>query len=687
MINHDPNAAPQKSRTQTDTRKKIATGVVLALILSASVLIRIQGTQTIPTGQFTSNDGYFYYWQARLISEHGRLPERDMHRWLPLGRDLGQTLNLYGYVLAYTHKALTVLLPTLSLYHVAFYAPVFFFCLAVAVLCRFLSHTDGGLFSSMVGVFLATLPGAMLRSVAGFGDRDSWCFLLGVLAVTTYLRSLTAKRPSRRLFWTLASGGSVYLGGISWEGFGGFISIILCVELWRFLTSETEDGLAHYLLWVLTFVPTLYLSSEAYRNGYGFAKHLFAFLLVPPVVLFGIRALRSLLLSNIEKRRPYARSLALGITLASTAVAIGYVLIQRHTFADTTVPFSQTPLMQNVGELKEPSLRTWQFRYGSVFLLGGLGAVIAAIRLWKMQGLTIAVPLAFFAVTAFYRSPLDAVWGTATGNLIFGAALAACLLGFLVLAWRRQDPPENERTAIAFLLWFCFWAGLARTANRYDFFLGMCLAYFTADLIRFLSDFYGHPVKKSMPQQLLKNGLTAMMLLLILLWEPVGGHAKRAVFAAPKLRRPIPGTSSVADAFVFMKRTLPRTAIVAANWSYGSQLNVLAGVKTIIDQDHYIQNWIHLYNQQIYAGNAEHAALTFLKSHTATHLMLRQGMETSDSFLHKAPSDAFLPVYPTEDFETAPVKVWEIHYPPDIQADPKYLRTGIPEIDAQLPEH
>ncbi len=35
---------------------------------------------------------YFYYKHARLISEHGHLSAQDMDLWLPLGRDLNQTL-------------------------------------------------------------------------------------------------------------------------------------------------------------------------------------------------------------------------------------------------------------------------------------------------------------------------------------------------------------------------------------------------------------------------------------------------------------------------------------------------------------------------------------------------------------------------------------------------------------------
>ena len=654
--------------------RKIGVTVLIVGIVFVAFFIRIQGMPTVPPGQFTSNDGYFYYWQAQLIAANGQLPARDMHRWLPLGRDLAQTLNLYGYLLAYTHKAIGFCFPHVSLYHVTVYAPVVCFCIGLAVLCLFLSRAFGLAFSSIVGVLLATLPGTIDRSAAGFGDRDSWCWLLGILSIITYLAALDPQSPRKRIGWTFASGFSVFLGGMSWEGFGVFLSIILCVELWRFLTTETEDGLGRYLLWVCLFVPTLYLASPAYRSGYGFSKHLFALVLMPPLVLLLLRTIRFLLITKIGTLRRHARTLALGLTLAGIALAIGYVLIQHDTFADTTVPFSQNTLMQTVGELHNPLLVSWMLRYGSVFVLGCLGIAMAVLRFWKMPGVMFAAPLVLFTLTTFYRTSLDKLWGTLSGNTLFGVAIASCIVGFIFLAWKRQNTAENEPTYIAFIVWLLFWGALARDARRYDFFIGVSISFFTTDLILFIATFYGNPVKQRIPQLLLKTGITVTMLLLIMFWTPVGGHANRAVLATTHLRRAIPGDGKVSRAFDWIKQNLPQTSVVAANWSHGSQLNVLAGVKTIIDQDHYIQHWIHLYNRHVSYAENERVVLEFLKSHTATHLLLTD-KEPPESFLRGHLSDAFVPVYPTENFTDATVKVWELRYPLDIKPHPKYLET------------
>ena len=184
--------------------------LLLCVMLLVAFWIRIQGVPNIPEGQFTGNDPYLYYWQAQIVSENGWLPARDMHRWLPLGRDLGQTLNAYSYAIAYAHKVITFIFRNVSLYQVALFAPVVCFLLGLGVLCFFLYRNFGWLFSSIVGVLLATLPGIVERSAAGFSDRDSWCLMLGILAVTTYLASLRAQRPRSRLLSTLASGFTVF---------------------------------------------------------------------------------------------------------------------------------------------------------------------------------------------------------------------------------------------------------------------------------------------------------------------------------------------------------------------------------------------------------------------------------------------------------------------------------------------
>ena len=657
--------------------KNVGAGIIFFCLLLVAFWLRIQSAGELPIGQFTETDAYFYYWQAQLVSEHGQLPARDMHRWVPFGRDLGQTLNLYPYTLAYTQKAIARFFPNVSLYHVVLYAPVVCFCIGLAALCLFLYHGFGLLFSGIAGILLATLPGAIERSTAGFGDRDAWCLMLGILAITTYLASLQTQKPCRRFLWTLASGFTVFLGGLSWEGFGVFLSILLVVELWRFLTSETEERLSLFILWVCFFVPTLYLASPAYRSGYGFATHLFAFMLVPPLTLLCLRCIRYLLMTKTpwaEALKPHSRTLALGLTLTSITLAIAYVFMQLDTFASTTVPLSQNQLMQTVTELKTPNFRYWIFRYGSLFILGSIGIILTSKQRWDQT--CMLVPLALFIITTFFREPLEKfLWTESHGTFFFSIAIACCAVAFLITAGQQKTQNPHHVTNIAFTAWFLFWIALARDAKRYDFFIGVPLAFFTTEFTQFfLTYLIERNVKQNVLKVFLKTALTIMFLTAMLFWELLGGYANRSIYAATRMRSATPGHNPVAKAFWWMKAELPHTAVVAAHWRYGSQLNVLAGVKTIIDQDHYLQHWIRLYNRHVLHAQSEREALEFLKTHTATHLMLT-GSDPRDAFLRGQLSEAFVPVYLTDNLDEAAVKVWEIRYPPDIKPNPKYLAT------------
>ena len=233
-----------KARTKlAPLAKHIGAAALFLTILFLGGWIRLQGLPNLPTGQFASNDAYLYYSHADTIMEEGTLPKVETHRWVPLGRDLRQTLHGYPYALAYAYKVIALFFPNVTLYEVQRIAPTVCFLIGTAVLCVFLYVRFGLSVALTVGVLLAVMPGNIERSTAGFSDRDGWCWLLGVLAVTTYLWKESAEIKRIRYLCTVFSGFFVFLGGLSWEGFGGFVIAILCVELWRFLTTDTEEHL------------------------------------------------------------------------------------------------------------------------------------------------------------------------------------------------------------------------------------------------------------------------------------------------------------------------------------------------------------------------------------------------------------------------------------------------------------
>ena len=183
--------------TRPTSMWKTITDILLFSVIFFALWIRIQGVERIPTGQFTEIDAYHYQRQSDLIAEQGYLPARDMNRWLPHGRDNKQLLPFYAYAIAYTHKAVAWLFPELTRYHIQLYAPTVCFVIGLAVLFLFLTRIYGLFFAFIVGILLATLPGGVERSAAGFGDRDAFYWMFGVLAVISYLWKMGGFRNFR----------------------------------------------------------------------------------------------------------------------------------------------------------------------------------------------------------------------------------------------------------------------------------------------------------------------------------------------------------------------------------------------------------------------------------------------------------------------------------------------------------
>ena len=626
----------KKVRVFAPIAKHVVFFFLLLLLICIACWIRIQSVDTIPEGQFTSNDAYFYYWQTEIVSEQGILPARDMDRWVPLGRDNEQLLSFYAYLVAYFHKLIAIFSPHITSYHVILYMPVFCFVLGLMALCFFLYRSFGTLLSVSVGILLATMPSMIDRSTAGFSDRDSWCLLLGILVVVMYLGSLQLPYSRKRLFFSLGSGLSCFLGGLSWEGFGIFIGIIVFVEIWRFLSAETDEGLKYYAVWVFCFVPTLFIASPAYRIGEYFAQHLFAFVMLPPVVILIMRYIRYQLFTNSKRALPSAayKELSFILTLVPLTLGVLYTLSQLDTFALTVVPFGEKRLMETVSELRSYLYIHWVFRYGSVFFLGCLGFIMVSLYLWERKSLVLIFSIVLFTLTTFFRTPVDSFLGVAVGNILFFISLIAAVFGLLLVAWFRGYPIPHEFVYIAFAAWFLFWIALSRDAKRYDFFIGIPLAFFSATLFQLLCDELCNKLKLQSVWRIgVKSGITVVLLAALLWWPPAGAHARRSVYTARHGRTAIPSNINLKKAYDWMKENLPPNACVSAGWDYGSQLNVLANVKTIVDQDHYLLYWIHLACRYVYCADKDKEALEFLKTHHATHLLLT----LEDMTMHASP--------------------------------------------------
>lgn len=317
----------------------------------------------------------------------------------------------------------------------------------------------------------------------------------------------------------------------------------------------------------------------------------------------------------------------MALAISSIGAGVLYFLLQYETFAKTAFPFHENRLMQTIGELADPDLKYWIGRYGGVFILGSLGIAAAAIYYWKQKSVTAAAAIGLLSATVFLHHPLTHWIGHQSADILFTASVPLTAIG-ISLAITRKQTSKNESVFIIMLVWFILWVSLSRGGKRYDFFIGLPLAFGTAFVIRYLAAYVSENKelvthrKWALPPQIMATGITIALLILLLFWNPIGGHATRALHVA-KVQNIYPENQNIRHVYNWIKTQLPSDkTVMAAQWDYGAQLNVHSNVKTITDPDHYLPHWVHLYDRHVYCAQSETEALYFLKTHHATHLMI-----------------------------------------------------------------
>ena len=91
----------------------------------------------------------------------------------------------------------------------------------------------------------------------------------------------------------------------------------------------------------------------------------------------------------------------------------------------------------------------------------------------------------------------------------------------------------------------------------------------------------------------------------------------------------VPATSKFHTQLSNIAKHTGENAVIAAWWDYGSRIHWFANRGTVIDSDHYIPYWIFMMARHVFSAISSTEALTFLKTHNVTHMLIT----TSD--LHK----------------------------------------------------
>ena len=84
----------------------------------------------------------------------------------------------------------------------------------------------------------------------------------------------------------------------------------------------------------------------------------------------------------------------------------------------------------------------------------------------------------------------------------------------------------------------------------------------------------------------------------------------------------IPDSPKFQEGLVDIAKHTDEHAVIAAWWNYGSKIHWFTDRATVVDSDHYIPYWIFMIARHVFSGPSSTEALTFLKTHNVTHMMI-----------------------------------------------------------------
>lgn len=618
-----------------------------AALLCAAVWIRVQSVPQLGGDRLFGTDAFRFFRQAEIILQDGSLPITDMRRWLPTGRDLTVYLSFSSYFLAWLTQFLQIFFPNWTLYQVAVYYPVGAFAAFMIVCYAFARRYLGRSAALISALLLAVAPSAVGRSLAGFSDRDALCLLLGGIVLFGY--RLSADDGVKTVWRNGALGASslaALLLGLTWEGAGLFIAVAAAAEFARILIQgRSKRDTLRFLAWFSFWVVGLLIFTRAYRTEANVSSPFALLAFGPPCFLLACLLIASLSDRHFQTRRLVSFKGAVSVEFGSAAVVLAGGALVFAVFALVSAPVREVALslrqnaisplgtsrlMETVGELRDTGLLDWMRLMGALYFLAAVGSAVLLYRLAVQQEWNPWLCVALFEgvmIGALYHQadPLLPFARQASTFLFYAsaAALLICFAVYHLLSFRRgvRKPLGLEGTTTLILIaWFLVTLMMTRGANRYGFFLAAPAALLGARGVASIYDRIAHP-RRTKLRKAAGWAASAAVMLLVLFIPGMGGYAIQSP-ALAKSSAPLFHTPDWDGAFAWMRESLAPDAVVAAEWGYGSHLNALGGVRTVVDEDHYIPYWIHLNARHVLCAQDETEALEFLHTRGATHLML-----------------------------------------------------------------
>ena len=481
-------------RNRMNTSKRFFICVFLLLSLMLCAVVRIVGVSLLHGDVFDPDSARFLR-QAKLIVEEGDLPDVDNQRWSPIGVEMERRLTLFPHVLAGLFKGLSLFVPSLTIEDVAILFPVIFSILS-GYLFYLLVNRLTDTYTALLSVNLAIISWPWVsRTTAGYADRDAFVLFLALAAYYFYVRAYQTEPQRRQLLCSAASGVLMALVGLTWEGSGLLITVIVGVEFIKFVIGFfKKQEFYRYLCWVVPILGGLLCFKKVYWQV---SQPISLLALGGPTLLLLLMVACLIIrrFPNLAQKLSFKNRLPLEMSLVLWA-GIGGILVSillstqitsiwtifKALWSNFLSPLEQNRLWAAISELQKQGTTGWISWPGIFFCFTAAGVFLLVRRLAAWLGLNVWLSVALFelvlAGTVLTRILSGHFSGrdTVLTSTMYVVSILIFLtgMGALYLSAHHRGTVKNiknSQNALFLLMWLLVMLLSARGAVRFEFFL------------------------------------------------------------------------------------------------------------------------------------------------------------------------------------------------------------------------
>jgi len=638
-------------------KQKKVIGVITILILVAFLIlgtsIRVQNLSLLKdstTGEFIPQalDPFYFLRLSEIIIEQGGLPEIDTMRYPSAMK--GFSKEILPQTTVFMFKFWKIFDDDVSLRYVNVISPVIFFILGLIVFFFLIySLTNSKTTALLSSIFLSVITPYIHRTSAGFSDHESigmfffFLFLLFYSVSLKFLKKRQNKKLLKTSLWGIGLGFFSFLTIISWGGISKAVFMIVPISfllIWLIRTQSSKELDRKSLSIFPLFYVVWFVSTILFGLTYGFnLSDIFqkVFLdrtsLINGVVLlfllidFSAISLRNKILIK-EKFRKYRVLLSALLSFAIGSIVLFFmgtnifVLIPEllgRIFEPLGVGRTGSTVAENaasyltswISQIGKPFF--WLFYLGTVFLGFGLSTNIQKKKnkfLFSIAWIILISSIIFSRISSssFFN-------GTNSASQLF--YLGGLFLFFGIFAWIYfNDKIRMRNELILASIWLLLMLISARGAVRLFFVLVPTMCFMAGYSLTELFRYYGK----------IKDDLWKIIIFIVLILAISGAFISVLNFKESSTNEvKFAGPSANLQwqkAMSWVRDNTLEDSIFLHWWDYGYWVQYLGERTTITDGGHGVSFWDHLVGRYVLTTPFPETALSFMKSHKVSHLLI-----------------------------------------------------------------